>query len=829
MVAAYASAAAAGVANLGSASVSPAKPSGVVAGDLLVAVCWSGAGAVCTWTAPAGWSAADASNSANGVGTYVFHRIADGTEGSSFTFTRSATGNNAGAMVVRITGADQTTPVAAAGVTGASSTTVVLPTVTASQAGTELLQLCLPISLGTFTWTPPAGAVQEAIIAASGTALNAMVGDETVGSGATGTRTWTHTTATTMRGAIVAINPATSTQSASVTMAGGGTMSVSGSQQIPAAVTITGGGAMTVSTGGIDIAAVTMPGGGTMSVSGRQTISAALTLTGGGTMAATPLFDPLSRIRYALANAATTRATIGIIAASITEGYPVTWDKTIEQRLAAKLRTIYGLPGSGAGFIPIPSTPVQGISTSPISWTGGTYNEAFGWGAAHGVWYTTPAQNGIWKLTLPTAASQVLIDILVGTAGNAAGGRYRINGGSWVTFNTLAGATAAATLTLTGSLAAGATIEVGYNAGTGNVVVTGARVSNGDESAGVQVHNYGHSAYTIAKWNAGTGGAPQWSAEIARHNLDLLILHEFGGNDGNSAGTAPLTAAQFQTALASYIDALRAAGITCDLLLVGYQDVSAGITFVEPWANYLTAIQAVATAKDAAYVSYGDHGIPASPSGSLYAADNVHGATNGTLYDLEAEVLAGLISRVQSEPLTFAGGGTMAVSGRAQPSAAVTITGGGGMAVSGQEQAQASLTVTGGGSMEVTGTVVGGITASVTISGGGSMALTAQVEARASVTITGAGGMLLTGVVQLQATLTLTGGGTMEVGALTARAAAILVTGGGTMLVSGSTGQIGPRTAAGPTWEPDRAHGHTWTPSDLPHTYTPRTNAHTVG
>lgn len=213
----YGGASAIAAANLGATdfAVPNPAPTGQVGGGKIYVIGWSGAGAVCTWSDQSGkFPTVDASNSANGVGTYVFERIPDGTEGTTFTFRRSSTSNNAGVIAIWVPGAGTTL---AAGVTGASATTVVLPDLGNLPAGTYLLQVCLPISVGTFTWTPPGAAVQEAIIVATGTALRPMVGDETLAAAGSpvGTRTWTHTTSTTMRGAIIAIAPTGTAQTAS--------------------------------------------------------------------------------------------------------------------------------------------------------------------------------------------------------------------------------------------------------------------------------------------------------------------------------------------------------------------------------------------------------------------------------------------------------------------------------------------------------------------------------------------------------------------------------------------------------------------------------------
>jgi hypothetical protein len=197
----YASSAASGVGTT-VANVTVTKPTGVSAGDLLVALTYANTAAA-LWAGPAGWS--KIAENTTQCSTAVFTRVADGSEGANFTFTRSGTSlNTAGAVVVRITGASGVTP--AAGIGFDTDTTLDLPSITPTVADTLLLQLVGRVSGGS-SWTPPGTATERFDIDSSGTALDVAGGDEVVGAGATGTRTWTMAASANSRGAIIAVNP----------------------------------------------------------------------------------------------------------------------------------------------------------------------------------------------------------------------------------------------------------------------------------------------------------------------------------------------------------------------------------------------------------------------------------------------------------------------------------------------------------------------------------------------------------------------------------------------------------------------------------------------
>lgn len=274
MTASYGSASAAGVAST-VADVAVAKPTGVVADQLLLAICWA-ANTTATWSAPAGWTLV-AQDTA--TARAVFARTTDGTEGASFTFTRSVTTGAAGVVMVRVVNAGTVQAVSLN-----TNTVVTLSTVTAA-ANNLLLQVVNSAVASANSWTPPASATQRVSGTATGFAFPFTVGDEVVGAGNTGTRTWTQSVGGSSRGAMLAINPRptqTIAPSAVASTAAVGAPTVTpGSVQItpdgiPAGSTV---GALTVQPGAVDVTPASIE---STAVIGDATVTATATINTDG-------------------------------------------------------------------------------------------------------------------------------------------------------------------------------------------------------------------------------------------------------------------------------------------------------------------------------------------------------------------------------------------------------------------------------------------------------------------------------------------------------------------------------------------------------------------
>lgn len=198
----YQSSAAAAVIT-GVSNVVPSKPSGAAVGDILCAFCWAN-NTSSTWATIAGWTAG-AGNGA--IGCQNMYRVVDGTEGSTFTFTRATSSTAAaGVIIVRVSGALFG---ASSVINGATGTSIDLATVAAPANRSLLLQIVTNVTTSAGTFTPPGTATERVDTTASGSAVEYAVGDEVVDFGPSGNRTWTKTLSQQSRGAMFTLGPAT--------------------------------------------------------------------------------------------------------------------------------------------------------------------------------------------------------------------------------------------------------------------------------------------------------------------------------------------------------------------------------------------------------------------------------------------------------------------------------------------------------------------------------------------------------------------------------------------------------------------------------------------
>lgn len=182
------------------ADLTVTKPSGTVDGDLLIAIgrC-SGAASI---TKPdSSW---DDSFSLSVAAPFFWKKAA--SEGSNYTFVVSGAVTTSEVSIVRISGQHASSPIdAVSGVTGAGA--LVIPALTSAGANRLLMQMVVKLGTGN-TWSGPGSQTERYDTTSSNVNFTYAGGDEVVGSGSTGTRTWTPSSGTaTSVGYMVAIAP----------------------------------------------------------------------------------------------------------------------------------------------------------------------------------------------------------------------------------------------------------------------------------------------------------------------------------------------------------------------------------------------------------------------------------------------------------------------------------------------------------------------------------------------------------------------------------------------------------------------------------------------
>lgn len=580
------------VASLG-ANISITKPTGTVSGDLLLFVVTTFGTAPSTVTSTGFTIVKHATTN-----VWFGWKIAGGSEGTNYTITRTGTTSVAmSANMYRITGFDTTTPIDVnSSVLSTSSLTSIIPSMTVTNPGLIVSTLFKTGNI-TPTSTPPSGMTFGGDINSQANTASAWAYNSAT-AGATGTQTWTSTSNATATASMVIVN-----------------------DPIPVAKS----GSDTASVSISDSSSVSVP---STPISGSETPSLSI--------AETSKINVLGTFHQAFANRNTALVNIGMIGASIVEGAKAPLDKSVEVKLSKKLRSLYPTTGSGWGYIGIPSFQVTNTGLTQITWSGGTYNETFGFGEHHGVWLSSAAAGGVLTFTNPAPATTIKLGTFTWAFGSATGGQYRINNGSWVTFNTYGPSTQIQDVTITGPFKTGDTIQVKHGGGDGSsLYISGFTHYNGDETAGVLVHNYGHFGYTTDEWLAGNGGYPQWNNEIYAQNLNLLIVSDIGANDAAENGGK--TSAQVKIDYVSFLNRVRAGGYTGPLLLVAVYDFSFGYPTLEPWVNYVQVIKEVAKEYGANFLDL-NAVMPPTPN-AIYDSDNIHTNVNGAANEMIADYM----------------------------------------------------------------------------------------------------------------------------------------------------------------------------------------------
>jgi hypothetical protein len=270
----------------GVTSTSVTKQAGTAAGDWIFIYVFAG-------TASMACTGFTSKPDGNGFGGLLY-RLADGSEGSSFSITGLA-GNRASTMIVTVAGGAATLDPATVGTptSGGAGTSIAVASITLANSTDWLLWFAANqngYSGAGMAITPPSGFSSQGTNGALASNSTIMLADnESVASGATGTKTGTFTSSTFYSGVMVGITPAAgTTHSATAALSGSGTLGGAGVFAGAAALSGIGtlGGTATHVTGhGRGTAALS--GSGTLGASRTFAFSRVAALDGNGTLNAT--------------------------------------------------------------------------------------------------------------------------------------------------------------------------------------------------------------------------------------------------------------------------------------------------------------------------------------------------------------------------------------------------------------------------------------------------------------------------------------------------------------------------------------------------------------
>jgi hypothetical protein len=197
----------------GATSIALNVPSGVVAGDVMIAsIAAEGSG---SYTVPSGWSSTGLFSGVTyfGFGGIYFH-VAGSSEPASYTWDLG-TSRKASAKMVSYVGVENSSPIEVTSTTaGASSgTSDSAASITTTISNTKvLMDFGADYSLGSFTVTPPSGTTQRAsaFTSGSGSVLGGVLQDFTQATaGATGTKTFKTSVSIPWGAITIALKPGT--------------------------------------------------------------------------------------------------------------------------------------------------------------------------------------------------------------------------------------------------------------------------------------------------------------------------------------------------------------------------------------------------------------------------------------------------------------------------------------------------------------------------------------------------------------------------------------------------------------------------------------------
>lgn len=785
-------------------SVSVNKPTGTVATELIRVLL--SASAARTWNVPAGWALVP--GTAAGDRTVALQRIADGSEGSSFTFTIAGGTANLRAGCVTTIGTDPTAPFDVSSFQqAASGTSNAIPGVTVTD-GVWLDSLLFRVGSGAVVTHP--GTMTEDF---EDNSIQSFAGaHETATPGATGTRTWTWVGSSVTAGLLCSLKEPSGPVTAAPTLVGTSSLSVSGTQSIPATATLAGTGGLSVS--GIQQVrpSVLLAGGSALSVSGDVTALPPWS----GTGRTGPYDAARNAYNFKATNFARTRNAVAagdlevlVISDSMGVGYDGATFVDADSFPRRMLDTLAGDIGAG----------VAGPGISPVLVAANAAWHSDLWTFTGSV-STSASFAGLLQMnagsTATLAAPESATDVDIYYSGISVPFTYQVDGGTAVPV-TPSGASVVEKLTVPISGLSDAPHSIRINA-PGTVYLAG--VNPTDPGGGILLHNIGFGGTRAASGTAAqnwtnTAAAPPSAYTVRKRMADLagldpdLVIVALGGNDIFNNDTVANAI--------DGIDTIRSWYPTSDFAMVQAWEVPG--TDLSDWDDYYAAKYQLADDLDVGFVDWrarsGDF-TQANAAGRV-GTDGVHPthATQRDWGDNLADILANLPVEDVPATVTMTGAGGLSVSGQLQIPAAVTLAGSSALAVAGSIEAAAAVTIDGVGALAVTAhqetpaavTLAGQSTlavagelqipAPVTLAGASELLADGLLEQPATITLTGAGGLTATGEQQIPTTLTLTGIGVLDVAVSGIQEATAVLAGTGALTIGARQDVPAPVTLQG--------------------------------
>lgn len=295
----------------------------------------------------------------------------------------------------------------------------------------------------------------------------------------------------------------------------------------------------------------------------------------------------------ALGGRAQSPANLVLLGDSMTQGQGATaFDRTWAARLRVGLRGRYPTTGvtGGRGFIS-PLGGLTGVSSAiwPTSQAGAAPIWTDSAGPKKRVWRLNSATSYTWTL------QGTAVDLHYWSTGSTGHVSYSVDGGGAVDLNTATGATGPGTKLRIPLGASGAhTLTIAWVSGQN--YVEGVTEFDGDELAGIRVHEAGHSGISAWQWDQ-VPHSTEWATSVAALSPHAIVIG-LGINDFAQL----VTPADFRRALVSMIADLRAVCTNSPgFVLMGYDEPNAA--GLQPFGAYYGARASIAGA-DAGVCSF---------------------------------------------------------------------------------------------------------------------------------------------------------------------------------------------------------------------------------
>lgn len=322
---------------------------------------------------------------------------------------------------------------------------------------------------------------------------------------------------------------------------------------------------------------------------------------------------------------------------SLTEGQGTTtitnrWSDRLRDNLRTRFPTT-GVTG-GYGYIAARSI-VTSTSYGLVTLAGTPTPPSTGYGYGR---RTSQVQNSTQTITLNAiAATEIDVYYTQGGGGTFA---WAVDGGS-TTNQATTGATGPQKVRVLSS-GGGTSHTVVISWVSGNNIINGFDVFNGDATKGIRVHNGGFNGAKAADFVPLHSSQNYWADHLASTLLNpALVLIAIGANEfktGDSVST-------YQTNLASIISSARTYASLASICLVVEHQLG-GVTVVNPWSEYAAANYAVAAADGNVAVFDLWQRLGPTPAaethGVILASDHQHYTDEGNQF--VADALAGFLA-----------------------------------------------------------------------------------------------------------------------------------------------------------------------------------------